>query len=153
MLRVNDEKESRNFYENLLGMTFVAKRDFPNAKFSLLFFAYLSDSEQQTFKATEGDESKTWENLFAVRHHCIELTVNWEQEPGFKGYCTGNEKEHKGFGHICIVVPDVDATVEYLKANGVKILKEPNAGSMKGLAFVADPTGYWVEIVKQRGQV
>lgn len=31
-------------------------------------------------------------------------------------------------------------------------MKEPDGGKMKGLAFVKDPDGYWVEIVKRGGE-
>ena len=29
---------------------------------------------------------------------------------------------------------------------GVKFIKRPNDGKMKGLAFIQDPDGYWIEI-------
>ena len=29
---------------------------------------------------------------------------------------------------------------------GVEFVKRPNDGSMKGIAFIKDPDGYWVEI-------
>lgn len=87
---------------------------------------------------------------------------NWgtESDPNFAGYHTGNT-EPRGFGmryihialrnlfvigHLCIAVPDVYACVERLEKEGVKIIKAPDAGTMKGLAFVADPDGYYVEV-------
>ncbi len=30
---------------------------------------------------------------------------------------------------------------------GVEFVKRPNEGAMKGLAFIKDPDGYWIEIV------
>ena len=30
---------------------------------------------------------------------------------------------------------------------GVEFVKRPQDGAMKGLAFVRDPDGYWIEIV------
>lgn len=38
---------------------------------------------------------------------------------------------------------------EFLKDRGVEFHKSPNAGGMKGLAFVKDPDGYLVEILPQ----
>ena len=38
-----------------------------------------------------------------------------------------------------------------LEGSGVKFKKKPDEGSMKGLAFVYDTDGYWVELIK-RGQ-
>ena len=29
----------------------------------------------------------------------------------------------------------------------VEFVKRPNEGAMKGLAFIKDPDGYWIEIV------
>ena len=34
--------------------------------------------------------------------------------------------------------------------NGVEFVKKPDDGSMKGLAFIKDPDGYWIEIVQSK---
>ena len=34
-----------------------------------------------------------------------------------------------------------------VEALGVEFVKRPNDGSMKGLAFIKDPDGYWIEIL------
>jgi hypothetical protein len=77
---------------------------------------------------------------------CIELTYNYgsEAEDGLV-YNTGNadttgvsngEKVKGGFGHIGITVPDVYAACERFKKLGCTFHKTPNAGGMKGLAFI-----------------
>jgi len=33
----------------------------------------------------------------------------------------------------------------------VEFVKRPDDGSMKGLAFVKDPDGYWIEILSGEG--
>ena len=38
------------------------------------------------------------------------------------------------------------------KEMGCEFVKEPDGGSMKGLAFVKDPDGYWIEIIKRGGE-
>jgi len=133
--------------KNKLGMVNVAKRDFESGKFSLYFYTYLSQEEQ---RALPGDSSspERWDFMKTNNKHYIELTHNWgtETDPSFQGYHTGNS-EPRGFGHIALVVPDVRAAVDRLEREGVRILKHPDAGSMKGIAFVADPDGYWVEIL------
>jgi lactoylglutathione lyase len=48
-----------------------------------------------------------------------------------------------------ISVDDVYACCEKLEKAGVTFKKKPNEGRMKGLAFVYDPDGYWVELVKR----
>ncbi len=44
------------------------------------------------------------------------------------------------------MVPDVYAACERFEKLGVDFVKKPNDGRMKGLAFVKDPDGYWIEI-------
>jgi len=89
----------------------------------------------------------------------VELTWNYgsEKEEG-KVYNTGNadstgtsdgEKIRGGFGHIGITVPNVYKACERFHKMGVEFHKSPNAGGMKGLAFIKDPDGYLVEVIPQ----
>ena len=48
-------------------------------------------------------------------------------------------------------MPDVYAACERLERLGVEFVKRPDDGSMKGLAFVKDPDGYWIEILSGDG--
>lgn len=45
------------------------------------------------------------------------------------------------------MVPDVEAACKRFEENGVEFIKKPFAGNMKGLAFIKDPDGYWIEIL------
>ncbi|VDM64652.1 unnamed protein product [Angiostrongylus costaricensis] len=139
MLRIKDPRKSLPFYTKVLGMRLLKQMDFHGGQFSLYFMGYKKASE-----VPHGEREK---NHFALSTlSIIELTHNWGTEncPEFS-YHNGN-KEPRGFGHIGIVVPDVDKACERFESMGVKFVKKPQDGSMKGLAFIQDPDGYWIEI-------
>jgi lactoylglutathione lyase len=81
----------------------------------------------------------------------LELTHNHgtETDKSFS-YASGNADPGYGFGHIAITVDDVEAACPRLEERSVPFKKRPNEGSMKGLAFILDPDGYWVEVVSNR---
>ena len=143
MLRVKDPAKSLAFYCDVLGMTLVKKLDFPGAKFSLYFLGYIREGHGPIPE----DEAERTRFAFS-QTGLIELTHNYgtETEDGAI-YHNGNE-DPRGFGHLGISVPDVDAACERLEAAGAEFVKRPNEGNMKGLAFVKDPDGYWVEILR-----
>jgi lactoylglutathione lyase len=121
MLRVRDLDASLNFYQNLLGMKLLRKRDYPSGKFTLAFVGY-------------GEEANST---------VIELTHNWGQaEP----YALGS-----AFGHLAIGVPDVYKTCERLAAAGVKIPRPagPMAHGGSVIAFIEDPDGYRIELIER----
>lgn len=144
MLRIKDPKPSLDFYQNVLGMKLLGKYDFPKMEFTLYFLGYEQDMPTGTDK-----EKAQW--VFR-RPALIELTHNWgtENDESFAGYHSGND-EPKGFGHIGISVPDVYAACERFAKYDVEFVKKPDDGSMKGLAFIKDPDGYWIEILSAEG--
>ncbi len=120
-IRVRDLDKSLDFYTRLLGMSELRKKDYPGGKYTLAFVGY-------------GDEAD---------HTVIELTHNWDhKEP----YDLGT-----GFGHVAIGVPDIYATCERLKAEGVPIPRPP--GPIKHgtivIAFIEDPDGYKIELIER----
>lgn len=144
MLRIKDPVISLNFYQKVLGMTLLGKYDFPAMQFTLYFLGY----EQNIPKGN--DKTKT-EWVFR-RPALIELTHNWgsENDSSFSGYHNTNENL-RGFGHIGISVPDVYTASERFEKYNVEFVKKPDNGSMKGLAFIKDPDGYWIEILSAEG--
>lgn len=139
MLRVKDPKVSLDFYSRVLGMRLLKQLDFPEMKFSLYFMGYADESAIPT------DETERTRWLFQ-QPATLELTHNHGTEADDSKYHNGNS-EPRGFGHIGISVPDVYKACERFEALGVKFVKKPDDGKMKGLAFITDPDGYWIEIL------
>ena len=122
MLRTGDLDRAIDFYTRVLGMRLLRRQDYPEGKFTLAFVGY-------------GDEREN-----AV----IELTYNW----GVDRYDIG-----KGYGHIAIEVDDVYAACAEAKKLGATIVREAgpmNAGTTI-IAFIADPDGYYIELIGKRG--
>lgn len=124
----------------------LSKLDFPTMKFSLYFVGYEKEEDIPQGK----DEKTKW--CFS-RKGTVELTHNWgtENDPNFT-YHNGNS-EPKGFGHIGIEVPDVESACERFEKHQVNFIKKPNDGKMKGLAFIQDPDGYWIEVLNRNNLV
>ncbi|EOD47187.1 putative lactoylglutathione lyase protein [Neofusicoccum parvum UCRNP2] len=138
MLRVKDPKRSVQFYE-FLGMKLINKLENPDAKFDLYFLAY--DSPKA---ASHG-------NHWTDREGIVELTHNYgtENDPEYK-IVNGNTEPHKGFGHLCISVDNIQAACQRLEDAGYKFQKKLTDGRMRHIAFALDPDGYWVEIIGQK---
>jgi lactoylglutathione lyase len=121
MIRVFDLDKSIDFYCCHLGMELFRRTDYPGGEFTLVFVGY-------------GDE-KT--------HTVVELTHNWGQT---QPYGIGD-----GFGHLAIAVPDIYATCDSMRDEGLTISREP--GPMQHgssiIAFIEDPDGYKIELVEQ----
>ncbi|KAF8057627.1 Glo1 [Scenedesmus sp. PABB004] len=140
MLRVKDPVKSLDFYTRVLGMTLLAKLDFKEMSFSLFFLGYEAPEDIPEDPA----ERARW--MFS-RPAVLELTHNWGSEADDSvSYHSGNA-DPRGFGHIGLAVPDVYAACERFEKLGVPFVKTPDGGSMKGLAFIKDPDGYWIEIL------
>ncbi len=45
-------------------------------------------------------------------------------------------------------MPDVYQAAERFESLDVPFVKRPDDGKMKGLAFIQDPDGYWIEILQ-----
>lgn len=122
MLRTGDLDRAIDFYTRVLGMRLLRRQDYPEGKFTLAFLGYGPESENTV----------------------IELTYNW----GVDSYDLG-----KAYGHIAIEVDDVYAACEEAQRQGATIVRPAgpmNAGTTI-IAFIADPDGYYIELIGKKG--
>jgi lactoylglutathione lyase len=144
MLRIKDPVVSLDFYTRVLGMRLVRKVDFAEWKFSLYFLAYVPEG---TNVPTENVENARYTN---ARESVLELTHNWGTETAeATPYHSGNT-DPRGFGHICVTVPDIAAACARFEKLNVPFQKRLGEGGMKNIAFIKDPDQYWIEIVQPR---
>lgn len=139
MLRIADPARSLDFYTRVMGMTLLKRLDFESMEFSLYFLAAGDDFSD----ISEDDGARTAQTF--GRPAMLELTHNWGDSADSVEYHNGNS-DPKGFGHIGFHVPDAQAACQRFEALGVPFQKGLNDGSMKGIAFIKDPDGYWIEI-------
>lgn len=119
MLRVVDLDRSIKFYTELLGMSLLSRKDYPEGKFTLAFLGYGPNPE----------------------HAEIELTCNW----GVESYEIGTAFGHIAIGVedifvICDQIRD--------KGGKITREPGPMKHGTTVLAFVQDPDGYKVELIQ-----
>jgi lactoylglutathione lyase len=121
MIRVWDLDRSITFYTELLGMTLLRRKDYPDGKFTLAFVGY-------------GDESA---------ETVVELTHNWGHEP----YEIGSGFGHLAIG----VADLYEACERLGKAGAkITRPPGPMKHGGSVIAFIEDPDGYKIELI-QRG--
>jgi lactoylglutathione lyase len=143
MLRIKDPTKSLPFYEDVLGMTLLDRFDFPDMDFSLYFLGYPTEDVPE-----DPAERAKW--IFD-QPALLELTHNHGTETDASFSHHDGNSEPRGFGHIGVSVPDVYAACTRFDSLGVEYVKRPDDGNMKGLAFIKDPDGYWIEILSSKG--
>jgi lactoylglutathione lyase len=138
MLRVKDPNQSVKFYE-FLGMKVIHVLKQPEAKFNLYFLAY--DSPKAVSPG----------NHWTDREGIIELTHNYgtENDAEYK-INNGNSEPFRGFGHVCILVDNIQAACKRIEDAGYSFQKKLTDGRMRHIAFALDPDGYWVEIISRK---
>lgn len=102
-----------------LGMKVINKMDMPDAKFDLTFLAF------------DGPNSVSSGKHFSNREGIIELTHNYgtEDDDNYK-VSNGNTDPHKGFGHVCISVDNIQAACQRIEDAGYKFQKKLTDGRM-----------------------
>lgn len=142
MLRIRDPKISLDFYTRILGMKLLRMLDFAEWRFSLYFLAYVPEGQV----IPEGNEANA--KYTFGREAVLELTHNWGTEEDLKNPYHNGNSDPRGFGHICITVPDIHEACARFEKLGVNFQKKLGQGGMKNIAFIKDPDEYWIEIVQ-----
>jgi len=143
MLRIKDPESTISFYTEVLGMTLLDRFDFDGMAFSLYFLGYPTGPIPT--------DPKTRAKWIFDQPALLELTHNHGTEADSDALYHNGNSEPRGFGHIGISVPDVYAACDRFEAMSVPFVKRPDDGQMKGLAFIQDPDGYWIEILSSDG--
>jgi len=149
MLRIKDAEKSVAFYRNIFNLTLVRESHFEEWGFGLYFLATPSTCANSLIESGASVSSQSWDP-------CLELTWNYgtEKEQG-NVYHNGNdsvfdgEPAPRGFGHIGFLVDNLDEFCGLLEQAEVEFIKKPNEGTMRNIAFVKDPTGYWIEVIQR----
>ncbi len=142
MLRIKDPEISLDFYTRILGMKLLRKLDFAEAQFSLFFLAFVP-------KGKDIPQETTANSKYTFgREAVLELTHNWGTEAKPETPYHNGNSEPRGFGHICISVPDVKAACARFDELKISFQKRLGEGGMKNIAFIKDPDRYWIEIVE-----
>ena len=122
MLRVGDLNRSIDFYTQVLGMTLLRRKDYPEGRFTLAFVGYGDESEQAA----------------------IELTHNWDTDAYELGTGYGHiALEVDDVYQACAEIKERGGRI--LREAGPM-----NAGTTI-IAFVMDPDGYPIELMGRKG--
>lgn len=124
MLRVGDLERSLAFYTEVLGMTLLRRKDYPDGKFTLAFVGYQPESEGAV----------------------LELTHNWETS----SYDLGNGYGHIAIE----VDDAYAACEKIKERGGRVVREAgPMKHGQTVIAFVEDPDGYKVELIQADSRV
>ena len=120
MLRVADLERSLRFYGDVLGMTVLSRKDYPDGKFTLAFVGYGRNPD----------------------HAEIELTHNWDTTK----YELGSAYGHVAIGvddidQVCKRIRNAGGKI--VREPG------PMKHGTTVIAFVEDPDGYKVELIAE----
>ncbi|MGP2731943.1 lactoylglutathione lyase [Serratia bockelmannii] len=141
MIRVKDLAKALDFYTRVLGFTPVYLEEFKEAAFTI---CYLTRSPREQIPQDD-DERKRWA---LSQPGILELTHNHGTENQADFHYHNGNSEPRGFGHLCVTVPDVRAACEQFERLGVTFQKRLHEGRMNYVAFIRDPDDYWIEILQ-----
>ena len=122
-LRILNPTDSLHFYINLMGMRTVFVCN--TGPFTVYFLGYPRSDRHREDLAAFGRETSIpdTEGLLELFH-----MHGSETAPDYR-YASGNEPGSLGFCHLGFSVPDLPATLERLKTEGVEVIKDIGVAS------------------------
>jgi len=122
MLRVSDLTRSLEFYQNIMGLTLVRRKDYQEGRFTLAFLGY-------------GPECETT---------VLELTHNWDET----SYEIGSAYGHMALAvqniyDFCTALADIG--VRITRQPGPMTFDDTEI-----IAFIKDPDGYTIELIEKQ---
>lgn len=73
MLRVGDLERSLRFYTEVLGMTLLRRRDYPDGRFTLAFVGYGAESDTAVLELTHNWDTASYELGTGFGHVALEV--------------------------------------------------------------------------------
>ena len=146
MLRVADPALSLPFYKEAFGVVPVAAIHF--SSFSLYF---LGPDLSDRVSMPDPTSPEAFELVNAWPRTLVELTHNHGTEGKPSEYVSGNAEPYRGFGHLGWNHKSMADAVARMDTSmtGVQWQKRPEQGTMRSIAFVKDPDGYWQELISR----
>ncbi|CZR45344.1 putative GLO1-glyoxalase I [Fusarium proliferatum ET1] len=136
-LRVTDASRSVRYYTENLGMKLIKTLENANRNSKTFLLGYPSTGP---FTGTENLSRR--EGL---------LALIWQGGENELPQVHNGNDQPQGFGHICIIVDNIDAACARLERLNVAWKKRLTDGKMKNVAFLLDPDSYWIELVQNEG--
>lgn len=119
MLRVGDLDKSIEFYTDVLGMTLLRRKDYPDGKFTLAFVGYGPESGQAVIELTHNWDTPAYDTGTGFGHIALEVD---------DAYAACNEIRNRGGNVVREAGPMKHGTTV--------------------IAFVEDPDGYKIELIQ-----
>ncbi len=121
MLRVGDLERSLTFYQEVLGMSLLRRRDYPEGRFTLAFVGYGAEADSAALELTHNWDTTHYELGTAYGHIAVEVE------------------------DAAAACADIKA-----RGGKVVREAGPMKGGTTVIAFVEDPDGYKVELIERR---
>ncbi|WP_118819609.1 lactoylglutathione lyase [Neisseria lactamica] len=121
MLRVGNLEKSLDFYQNVLGMRLLRRKDYPEGRFSLAFVGYGDEADSSVLELTHNWDTAQYDSGNAFGHIAIEVDDAYEA-------C---ERVKRQGGNI-------------VREAG------PMKHGTTVIAFVEDPDGYKIEFIQKK---